>query len=110
LLSSHSENFYPLSLNGRDIFDFRDVNRCLIVQRYVRAQEVVMGDDESSESDSAVVRFEAVCLTGVEFEGSVEPFNKLFKWPKESRFFVDILKANNLAMFNAREFFRALRV
>ena len=69
-----------------------------------------MGDDESSESDSVVVRFEAVCLTGVEFKGSVEPFNKLFEWPKESRFFVEIPQANNLAMLNAREFFRALRV
>jgi len=50
-----------------------------------------MGHDESSKGDSAVIRFEAICLTGVEFESSVEPFNKLFKWPKESRFFVEIL-------------------
>lgn len=99
-----------MSLDGRDIFEFRDIYRGLIVQRHVRAQKVVMGDDESSESDSAVIRFEAVCLTGVEFEGSVEPFNKLFEWPKESRFFVEILKSNNLTMFNAREFYRALRV
>lgn len=69
-----------------------------------------MCNDESSESDSAVVGFESVCLTGVKFKGSVEPFNKLFEWPKESRFFVEILKPDNLAMFNAREFFRALCV
>lgn len=99
-----------MSLDGGDVLNFRNVDGCLIVERHVRTQEVVMGDNERCKSNSAVIGLKATAWADVEFECSVEPFNELFKWPKERGFFVEILKSNDLTVFNAREFLRPLSV
>ena len=69
-----------------------------------------MGDDERCKGDSAVIRFKATAWANVELECSIESFDKLFQWSKESRFFVEILKSDDLAVFNAWKFFGALCV
>ncbi len=69
-----------------------------------------MGHDESCEGDGAVIRFKATAWANVEFKCSIEPFDELFQWSKERGFFVEILKSDDLAVFNARKFFGTLRV
>lgn len=76
----------------------------------MRAQEVVMGHNESCEGNSAVVGFKAATWADVELECSVKAFNELFKWPEDRRFFIEILQTDDLTMFNAREFFGTLSV
>ncbi len=44
----------------------------------------------------------------MELKCSVESFDELFEWPKECGFVVEILKSDNLTVFNAREFCGAL--
>ena len=49
----------------------------------MRAQEVVVGDDEGCEGDSAVVGFKAAAWADMELECSVETFDELFEGSKE---------------------------
>ena len=69
-----------MTLEGRDIFEFRNVDGCLIVEGHVGAQEVVMSYDESCEGNGAVVGFKAAAWTDVEFESSIESLDELFEW------------------------------
>lgn len=47
----------------------------------MRAQEVVMGGEEDDERQGAVVGFKAAGWADMEFEGSIEAFDKLFERP-----------------------------
>ena len=69
-----------------------------------------MSHDESCEGNSTIIGFKATAWADVEFECSIESFNELFEWSKDRGFFIEILKSDDLTVFNAREFFRALSV
>ena len=69
-----------------------------------------MSDDEGCEGNSAVIGCKAAAWTDVEFESSVESFDELFEGPEDRRFFIEILKPDNLTVLNAREFFGTLGV
>ena len=56
-----------------------DFDRSSVVERDVRAEEVVMGGEEHDKREGAVVGLEAAGRTDVELEGSVEALDELFE-------------------------------
>ena len=71
-------------------------------------QEVVVCDDKSGEGNGAVIGFETAGWADVEFKSSVETFDELFEWPKFSGFLVEILKSDDLTVFNGGDFLRTV--
>lgn len=62
----------------------------------MRPQEVVVRHNECGESNGAVGGFESGCGTDVEFEGTVEAFDELFKGSEFGGYFVEVLESDDL--------------
>lgn len=73
--------------------------RALIAKAGVRSEEVVVGDEESGESNRAVEVFEAASGTGMELKSAVETFDDLLELAIFGAFVVLIFQTDNGAAF-----------
>ena len=69
----------------------------------MRPDEVVVSDEESGKSDSAVKVFEAVCSADMELVSAVKAFDELLERSEFFRYGVKVLNADDFLM---REGFR----
>lgn len=100
MLSGKRQDFSPLTLQGRDVLQFRQLDRSFITERHMGAQEVVVSDDQRSKGDGSVRAVKAVRRFHVEFISSVKALNELFKGSELLGLFIEILKANDLMMLD----------
>lgn len=96
---SHVEYFAPAALDGFDIVEIVQLDRALISKSRVGSEEVVVSDEEDSESDSAVEVFEAAAGAGVELVSAVESFNDLLELSVFGAFLVLIFQADDSSSF-----------
>ena len=94
-LSGHEQDFRPLALDGLDTLESGDGYWGFIIQGPVRAQEVVVGDEEGRESHCAIEVLETTAGAGVEFIGAIEAFDDLFESAVLSAFFIIVGQADN---------------
>lgn len=73
------ENFIPFSLQRGDGAEFGYGNGNLIAQGSMRAEEVVVSDEEGSQGEGAILGGEAAGGSDVVLVSAVEAFNELFK-------------------------------
>lgn len=92
------KDFSPLTLEGRDVRQFRYRDRDRIIQRGVRAQEVVMSNEKGSSRDSAIEIIEGMSRFDMGFISSVKSFNNLFKMSEMSGYGIEVLKTSNRDM------------
>lgn len=67
-------------------------------ERMVRTEEVVVGDEQGGQGDCAAGGFETAGGAGVEFVGTVEPFDEFFERAEFFRFGIEVLQADDLFM------------
>jgi hypothetical protein len=66
----------------------------------MRAKEVVVSNKQSSKRDSAIRAIKAVRRPHMILVSSVKAFNELFKGSELCRFFIEILKADDLTVLD----------
>ncbi len=66
----------------------------------MRAQEVVMGHEQSSKRDSSIRAIKAVRRFHVVFISSVKTLNELFEGSEFLGLFIEVLNADNLVMLD----------
>ncbi len=93
---SHGEDLGPATLDGRNVFEFRDLNRDLSIERHMMAQEVVMGHDERGYGQRTMMDLKAAEWPDMIFECSVQAFDELFEWPELSGDLIEVLEPNDL--------------
>jgi len=96
-LSGHEQDFSPLGLDGLDTLEGGDGYWGFIIQGPVRAQEVVVGDEEGCEGHCAIEVFETTAGAGVEFVGAIEALDDLFESAVLGAFFIVVGQADNSA-------------
>ena len=96
-LSGHEEDFSPLALDGLDTLEGGDGYWGFIIQGPVRAQEVVVGDEEGREGHCAIEVLETTAGAGVEFVGAIEALDDLFESAVLGAFFIIVGQADNSA-------------
>ena len=96
-VSGHEQDFSPLALNGSDTLKGVDRYRGFIIQGPVRAQEVVVGDEECREGHRAIKVLETTAGAGVELVGAVEALDDLFESAVLGAFFIVVGQADNSA-------------
>ena len=93
---SELEDFVPPSLQGGDGGQLREGNGNAVAQRQVRAEIVVVSDEEGGEGDSAVLGGEAAGGADVVLVGAVEAFDELLEGTEFGGDRVEILEADDL--------------
>ena len=71
-------------------------DRDAIVEGHVGTKEIVEGDEESGQRDSAVFRSETVSSAHMKLVGAVKAFNKLLKGAVSFRDGIKVLKTDNV--------------
>lgn len=99
---SHGKDFSPFSLESFNIPESIKRNRRGVVESGVRPEEVIVSNEEGSKGESAILRFEAVSGSYMEFIGTVKTFDELFKRPVFFRFGIEVLEADNFFMGERR--------
>ena len=94
-LSGHEQDFSPLALDGLDTLQSVNGYRGFIIQSPVRAQEVVVGDEEGREGYRAIEVLKTTAGAGVEFIGAIEAFDDLFESAVLGAFFIVVGQADN---------------
>ena len=77
---SEGKDFRPFSLDSRDTFKVRQVDRSFVMKGHMGTKEVVMGYEEGCKGYSAIEGTEAARGFHMVFVGSVEALDELFKW------------------------------
>lgn len=96
-LSGHEQDFSPLALDGSNTLKGVNGYWGFIIQGPVRAQEVVVGDEECREGHRAIEVLETTAGAGVEFVGAVEALDDLFESAVLGAFIIVVGQADNSA-------------
>ena len=81
----HFQDLVPSALQGGDRVQLRQGNGNTILQGGVRAEEIVVGDEQSSQRHGTILGFEAAGGTDMVFVGAVETFDQLLERAKFRR-------------------------
>ena len=88
-----------MALDSADALKVIDTDGAFVVQSGVTSKEVVVGDEENGQGNSAIEILEAATGSGVEFICAVEPFDDLFELAVFGAFFIFIGQADDRASF-----------
>ena len=99
---SHGKDFSPFTLESFNIAESIKRDRRRVPKSRVGSKEVVISDKESGKRKGAVIRFEAVSSSCMEFVGAVKTFYKLLKRSVFLGFGIEVLETDNFFMDEGR--------
>ena len=98
-IESHVEDLSPAALDGLDVVELGDRHGAFIVEAGVVSEEVVVGNKEDRERNSAIKFFKAGSSAGVILVGAIKAFNDLLELSVFSAFFILVFQAYDSASF-----------